>query len=69
MVFSWLPGRDASTAQEVELSFTDNGFGTRVELEHRGWEMLGERAAEVREGYNTGWVPVLARYVDVCARF
>jgi hypothetical protein len=53
----------------VELRFTDNGFGTRVELEHRGWEMLGERAAEVREGYNTGWVPVLARYVDVCARF
>jgi uncharacterized protein YndB with AHSA1/START domain len=68
LVFSWHPGRDASTAQEVELRFLDDGGGTRVELEHRGWETLGARAGEVRDGYDSGWVPVLSRYVDLCER-
>jgi len=63
LVFSWHPGRDASTAQEVELRFAASSAGTRVELEHRRWETLGERAAETRGGYDTGWDMVLARYV------
>jgi hypothetical protein len=41
--------------------------GTRVELEHRGWEILGDKAQQVRAGYETGWVPVLDRYVARCA--
>ena len=68
LVFSWYPGRDATTAQEVELRFLESGGGTRVELEHRGWDVLGERGAEVRDNYETGWVPVLARYADRCAK-
>ncbi len=67
IVFSWHPGRDASTAQEVELRFEDLGAGTRVELEHRGWEALGERAAEAREGYRSGWPGVLADYARCCS--
>jgi uncharacterized protein YndB with AHSA1/START domain len=55
VAFTWHPGRDAETAQEVDVRFTDDGYGTRVELEHRGWERLGERAAEAVEGYNSGW--------------
>ena len=47
-VMTWHPGRDASSAQEVEIRFTAGDGGTRVELEHRGWEKLGDRAAEVR---------------------
>lgn len=68
IVFSWHPGRDASTAQEVELRFTDTGGGTRVELEHRGWEVLGERAAEIRNGYESGWAGVLALFAGSCDR-
>jgi uncharacterized protein YndB with AHSA1/START domain len=67
LVFSWHPGRDASTAQEVELRFVATNGGTRVELEHRGWEILGDKAQQVRAGYETGWVPVLDRYVARCA--
>ncbi len=26
-----------------------------MELEHRGWERLGEEAAEARRGYVEGW--------------
>ena len=66
VVFSWHPGRDASTAQEVELSFTDTGVGTRVELEHRGWEILGDRAAGTREAYDSGWAGVLSLFVEHC---
>ena len=36
---------------EVEVTFTDEGGKTRVELEHRGWEALGEEAAEARQSY------------------
>jgi uncharacterized protein YndB with AHSA1/START domain len=63
VVFSWHPGRDAATAQEVELRFIGTKNGTRVELEHRGWETLGDRAVETRKGYDTGWVPVLEGFV------
>lgn len=49
---------------EVELRFTPEGDGTRVELEHRSWEALGERAEAVRGSYDTGWGVVLGKYVD-----
>ncbi len=67
VIFAWHPGRDAATAQEVELRFESAGGGTRIELEHRGWEILGDEAEEIRDGYETGWVPVLARYVESCS--
>jgi hypothetical protein len=38
--------------------------GTRVDLEHRGWEKLGERAAEARQGYSQGWESVLAGFAE-----
>jgi len=55
LVYSWHPGRDAATAQEVELRFTSEGNGARVELEHRGWVVLGDKAAATRESYDKGW--------------
>lgn len=55
LVYSWHPGRTADTAQEVELVFAPAGTGTRIELEHRGWERLGEKAAATRDNYDTGW--------------
>ncbi len=67
VVFSWHPGRAVETAQEIELRFTPQGRGTLVELGQRGWEALGDRAVEAREGYETGWIAVLARYVEGCS--
>jgi hypothetical protein len=45
----------------VEIRFLPDGDGTRVELEHRGWERVGAEAAEVREAYGSpqGWVTTL----------
>jgi uncharacterized protein YndB with AHSA1/START domain len=45
---------------EVEVRFTPDGDGTRVELEHRGWERLAD-GAEMRGNYDTGWDHVLGR--------
>ncbi len=56
---SWYPGNDSSQATELEVRFAAEGDGTRVELEHRGWEILGEKAAETRDAYDGGWVGVL----------
>lgn len=72
LVISWHPGEDSSRtriheATEVEVTFTPKADGTRVDLVHRGWERLKERAAEARERYRTGWDPVLARYVEATA--
>ena len=44
---------------EVEVRFTAENGGTRVDLEHRGWD-----DAEGRANYDTGWDVVLGRYVD-----
>lgn len=62
LVFSWHPGRDASMATEVEVTFAKGDGGTVVALEHRGWDVLGEGARATREEYERGWEPVLAGY-------
>ena len=64
LVVTWHPGRGPDTAQELEVRFLPDGRGTRVELEHRGWQKLGAEAAATREGYRGGWEGVLARYVE-----
>jgi uncharacterized protein YndB with AHSA1/START domain len=67
IAMTWHPGRDPSSAQEVELRFVAVPEGTRVELEHRGWTKLGERAKEARTSYEEGWVMVFERcYVEAC---
>lgn len=59
LIFSWHPGRDSETAQEVEVRFDSIDSGTRVSLEHRGWEALGDDAEQIRDQYVSGWDHVL----------
>ncbi|MEN8376415.1 MAG: SRPBCC domain-containing protein [Gemmatimonadota bacterium] len=66
LTFSWHPGRDAETAQEVEVSFApEPGGGTLVRLEHRGWDLLGDEAEAMRGNYDGGWDGVLDQFVQV----
>lgn len=68
VAFTWHPGRDPATAQQVDVSFRPNPAGTRVTLVHGGWEALGERAAETRGNYVGGWRIVFdERYGAFCA--
>jgi uncharacterized protein YndB with AHSA1/START domain len=60
VVFTWRPP-EWEGPTEVEVRFAADGSGTRLELEHRGWE-IGPQAAEQAKRYEGGWDIVLARY-------
>ena len=62
LAFSWIVELSAEQEQLVEISFTAEGHGTRVELTHSGWEKLGDAAASLRERYDRGWGRVFERY-------
>jgi len=64
LVLAWNILQAEPVATEVEVRFVADGIGTRVEVEHRGWEALVEGGAEKRASYDTGWDVVLGKYVD-----
>lgn len=66
-VLSWQPNPDRPAPTEVEVRFIAEGSSTRVELEHRGWELLGEQGPEARDSYNSGWPATLGRYAEAAA--
>lgn len=61
-VMSWQPNPGRPAPTEVEVRFTADGAGTRVDLEHRAWERLGDEATESRASYDGGWPSTLERY-------
>ena len=64
LVLAWNILRAEDSPTEVEVRFLPEGDGTRVELEHRGWELLADGGPAKRENYDTGWDFVLGKYVD-----
>ena len=62
-VLEWKVSPDAPATQ-VHVRFAGEGDGTRVDLEHRGWERYGAEAAAAHADYDGGWDVVLGRYVD-----
>jgi uncharacterized protein YndB with AHSA1/START domain len=58
LAISWFAGKTADLAQLLELHFTAEGEGTRIELTHSGWEALGAAAQSTRDAYDGGWVMV-----------
>lgn len=63
VAFTWHPGGDPDRATQVEVSFRPAGTGTQVDLTHRNWEVLGDRANRVRQSYEGGWEIVLGEYL------
>jgi uncharacterized protein YndB with AHSA1/START domain len=62
VLFSFYPGRNPDTAQQVEVLFQPDAAGTRITLTHHGWEQLGQASEKLRAGYDEGWAFVLAQY-------
>jgi uncharacterized protein YndB with AHSA1/START domain len=67
LVVAWNVGNRRPEPTELEVRFLAEGSGTRVELEHRGWERFGPEDKGY-EGYSSGWDIVLAPYVEAIAR-
>jgi uncharacterized protein YndB with AHSA1/START domain len=63
LVLAWNVAQAEALPTEVEVRFSAEREGTRVELEHRGWEALAEGGTAKRDSYDTGWDFVLGRYV------
>lgn len=57
IVFTWGTPNEGTT--EVDVRFAPDGDGTRVSLEHRNVEQMGEMA----HGFDEGWDDVLGYYV------
>ena len=60
VVFTWR-SPDWEGPTEVEVRFRAEGAGTRLDLEHRGWD-VGPKARSASKGFAGGWETVLARY-------
>jgi hypothetical protein len=56
---------DAADATEVEIGFVAGPQGgTRVAIEHRGWDRLGAEGESRRDGNMAGWSSLLPHFVE-----
>jgi Activator of Hsp90 ATPase homolog 1-like protein len=62
--YLWHLGASKANATEVDIRFVAVGDqATRVEIEHSGWERLGEAAGARRDRNTAGWKAVLPRFM------
>lgn len=59
LVLAWHVNPERPAPTEIEVRFREEAGGTRVEVEHRGWERLGAEGPGLRDSYETGWAGVL----------
>ena len=68
LAYLWHLGRDRSVATDVDIQFVAQGPNeTRVEVEHRGWERLGEMADAWRDRNRIGWETLLPYFAAATA--
>jgi hypothetical protein len=68
LTYLWHIRRDRADATEVEITFASTHKGsTRIEIEHRGWERLGEDAHAWRDRNNKAWAGLLPCYLGAAS--
>ena len=66
VAFTWrAPSWEVTTQVEVRFSAEDSG--TRVELEHSGWEQ-DAKTRDARKNYDSGWEGILSHYRAALAK-
>ena len=63
LAYLWHLRTNRASATDVEIRFTSCPDGTRVEIEHAGWERLGDAADVWRERNHGGWTTLLPHFV------
>ena len=66
LAYLWHIGRARDAATEVEITFVGEGEDearTRIEIEHTGWEVLGDEADAWRDQNRGGWDALLPHFV------
>ena len=65
LAYTWHLRFSPDEATNVEIRFVDIERGrTRVEIEHGGWDRLGDLAPDRREGNRLGWMSVFPYYAE-----
>lgn len=65
LVFTWRQGNwSATESTDVEVRFEAVEGGTRVTVEHGGWERVPSAAPDAAAGYGGGWAELLGFYAD-----
>ena len=68
LAYTWFIRTDRADATDVEITFTAAGpSATRVDIEHSGWERLGQRGPGWRDANLGGWNGVIPVYEATCA--
>jgi uncharacterized protein YndB with AHSA1/START domain len=67
LTYLWHLRQDRADATEVRIAFVPiEGGGTRLEIEHRGWDRLGARGPDRRDANQRGWAGLLPHFVAEC---
>jgi len=67
--YLWHLGTSSANATEVDIRFVAVGErATRIEIEHSGWERLGQAAGARRDRNTEGWQAVLPRFKAVAEK-
>ncbi|HEX2469720.1 MAG TPA: SRPBCC domain-containing protein [Candidatus Limnocylindrales bacterium] len=68
LAYLWHLKRDRAEATEVEIRFSSLADdATRVDIEHRGWEVLGAESQTWRDRNMGGWATLLPHYREAVA--
>jgi Activator of Hsp90 ATPase homolog 1-like protein len=67
LAYLWFIRTDRADATDVEVTFSATEVGgTRVDIEHSGWERLGARGPGWRDVNRAGWSGVIPVYQATC---
>ena len=61
--YVWHLRTNRASATDVEIRFAAVDDGTRVEIEHAGWERLGDAAEAWRDRNHAGWTTLLPHFL------
>lgn len=68
LAYRWHLRADRADATEVQITFSDRPDGSAlVDIEHRGWERLGDRALPRRSANRRGWGGLLPVFIAACS--
>ena len=68
LVYLWHLKRDRTEATEVEIRFVSLAAdATRIDIEHRGWEVLGAEGQAWRDRNMGGWATLLPNYQEAAS--
>jgi len=62
LAFTWFPGKSEAEATVVTVTFSQTDAGTQCDLQHGGFDILGDLADAISTSYLSGWDMVLGCY-------